>query len=170
MLLFSLPVMSGSLWPRGCSMPDLSVPHHLLKFAQVHVHCIGDAIQPSHPLTPSFPSALSLSQHQGLFQWVTCSHQMTKILEFQLQHQSFQWVFRVDFPWDWLVWSPCFPRDSQESSPAPQFKYINSLMLRLLYSPAVTTIHDHWQDHCLDYMDLCQQSNVCFLTHCLGLS
>ena len=53
-----------------CSMPDLSVPHHLPKFAQVHVHCIGDAIQPSHPLTPSSPSALNLSRHQGLFQWV----------------------------------------------------------------------------------------------------
>ena len=55
------------------SAPGLSVPHHLLKFAQVHVHCIGDAIQPSHPLTLSFPSALSLSQHQGLFQRVRCS-------------------------------------------------------------------------------------------------
>ena len=51
-----------------CSMPGLPVPHHLLKFAQVHVHCIGDAIQLSHPLMPSFPSALSLSQHVGLFQ------------------------------------------------------------------------------------------------------
>ena len=64
--------------PMDCSMPGLPVPHHLLKFAQVHVHCIGDAIQLSHPLMPSFPSALSLSQHAGLFQWVSYSHQMTK--------------------------------------------------------------------------------------------
>ena len=63
-----------------CRMPGLSVPHHLPKFAQVHVHCIGDAIQPSHPLTLS-SSALNLSQHWGLFQWVGCSHQVTKIQE-----------------------------------------------------------------------------------------
>ena len=86
-----------------CSVPGLPVPHHLSKFAQVHVHFIDDTIQPSHPLMPS-SSALNLSQHQGLFQWVGCLHQVTKILELQLQHQSFQWVFRVDFLWDQLVW------------------------------------------------------------------
>ena len=84
--------------PRDCSMPDLSVLHQLPKFAQVPVHCISDAIQPSHPLTSSSPSALNLSQHQGLFQWVSCSHQITKILEFQLKHQYFRQMFRVDFP------------------------------------------------------------------------
>ena len=83
--------------PMDCSTPGLPVPHHLPKFAQVHVHCNGNVIQPSYPLMPSSP-ALSLSQHQGLFQWVSCLYQMTKILEFQLQHQSFQWVFRGDFP------------------------------------------------------------------------
>ena len=93
----------------------ISVPHHLQKFAQMCLHCISDAILPSHPLTPFSPSALNLSQDQGLSQWVSCSYQMTQILEFQLQHQSFHWVFRVDFPEDWLVWSPCCPRDSQES-------------------------------------------------------
>ena len=72
-----------------CSMPGLPVPHHLPEFAQIHAHCISDAVQPSYPLMPSFPSTLNLSQHQGLFQWVICSHQMTKILELQLQHQSF---------------------------------------------------------------------------------
>ena len=87
--------------PMDCSTSGLSVPQYLLKFSQGHVHCISDAIQPSHPLTPS--SALSLFQHQGLFQSVRCSHHMTKILEFQLQLQSFQQVFRIDFPWDWLV-------------------------------------------------------------------
>ena len=73
-----------------CSTPGLPVPQHLPKLAKVYVHCIGDAIQPSHPLMPSFPSTLNLSQHQGLFQGVVCSHQMTKLLELQLQHQSFQ--------------------------------------------------------------------------------
>ena len=67
-----------------CSTPGLPVPLSLLEFAQVHVHCIGDAIQPSHPLKPSSLSALNLSQYQGLLQWVSCSHQVTKILELQL--------------------------------------------------------------------------------------
>ena len=62
--------------PMDCSPLGLPVPHQVPKFAQVHVHCIGGAIQPSHPLTPSSPSALNLSQHLGLFQWVVCSHQM----------------------------------------------------------------------------------------------
>ena len=69
-------------------MPDLLVPHHLLEFAQVHVHYISDAIQLSHPLTPSSPSAFDLSQHQGLSKLVVCVYQMTKILELQLQSFS----------------------------------------------------------------------------------
>ena len=68
LLLFSRPVMSDSLQPMDCSMPGLPVPHHLPEFAQVHVHCISGAIHPSYPLTPSSPSALSLSQHRELFQ------------------------------------------------------------------------------------------------------
>ena len=89
------PVVSDSTTPYTAACLA-SVPHHLSKFAQVHVHCIGDAIQSSYPLTPSSPSALNISQHQVLFQTVSWSHQMTKILEFQLPHQSFQRVFRVD--------------------------------------------------------------------------
>ena len=72
--------------PMNCSTPSLPVPHHLLKFAQVHVHRICDVIQPSHPLMPSSPSALNLSQNQGLLQWVSYLYQMTKILELQFQH------------------------------------------------------------------------------------
>ena len=82
--------------PMDYTTPGLPVPHPLHKFSQVNIHCIGDAIQPSHPLMLSSPSALNLSLHQGLFQRVGCSHQMTKILEFQLQHQSCQWIFRAD--------------------------------------------------------------------------
>ena len=117
----------------GCSMPGFPVFHHLLEFAQMHVHWVSDAIQLSHPLAPPPPLAFSLSQHQGLFQWVGSSHQVAKLLEFQLQHQPFQWIFRVDFLYDWLLCSPCHPRDSLESSPAPQFESINSSVLSLLY-------------------------------------
>ena len=88
LLLFSRPVMSDSLQPHGLQHARSPSPHYLPGFAQVHVHCIGDAVQPS--LTPSSRSALDLSQHQGFFQWVVCLHQMTKILELQLQHRSFQ--------------------------------------------------------------------------------
>ena len=103
-ILFVVVVQSPShVWlcdPMDYSMPDLPVTNHLLEFAQVHVHCIGDAIQPPDPLTPSSPSALNLSHLQGLLQWAIFSNQMTKILELQLQPQSFQWILRVDLPSD----------------------------------------------------------------------
>ena len=84
-------------------MPSFPVLHHFLEFAQTHVHWVGNAIQPSHPLLPTSPPALNLSQRQGLFQWVSSSHQVAKVLEFQLQHQSFQWTPRTDFfRMDWL--------------------------------------------------------------------
>ena len=83
--------------PRDCSTPGFPVHHQLLELAQTHVHRVGDVIQPSYPLSSPFPPAFNLSQHQGLFKWVSSSHQVAKVLEFQLQHQSFQWIFRIDF-------------------------------------------------------------------------
>ena len=82
--------------PMDCSMPRLPVHHQLPEFTQTHVHWVGDAIQPFHPLSSPSPPALNLSQHQGLFQWVSSLHQVAKVLEFQLQHQSFQWTLRID--------------------------------------------------------------------------
>ena len=84
--------------PVDCSTPSFTLPPHLPKLAQVHVHCIGDAIELSHPLIPSSPSSLNLSQHQGLFQWVGCLHQMAKIFQFQLQHQPLQLSIQGWFP------------------------------------------------------------------------
>ena len=83
--------------PMDCSTPGFPVLHYLLEFSQTHVHWVGDAIQPSHPLSPPSPPTFSLSQHRGLFQWVSSSHQVAKVLELQCQHQSFQWIFRTDF-------------------------------------------------------------------------
>ena len=142
-----------------CSMPGFPVLHHLPELAQTD-HWVGDTIQPSHPLSALSPPAFSLFQHQGLFQWVSSLHQVAKILELQLQHQSLQWIFMTDSFYDWLVGSPCSPRDSQESSITPQFESINSLVLSLLYGPALTSIHDYWKNHSFDYTDLCWQSNV----------
>ena len=98
-------------------------------FAQTHIHWVSDAIQTSYPLSPTSPPASNFSQHQGLFQWVSSLHQVAQVLDLQFYHEFFQWKFRVDFLYDWLVWFPCCPRDSQESSPTPQFKIINSSVL-----------------------------------------
>ena len=74
------------------SMPGFPVNHQLPEFTQTHVHWVGDAIQLSHPLLSPSPPALNLSQHQGLFKWVSSLHQVAKVFEFQLQHQSFRWT------------------------------------------------------------------------------
>ena len=132
---YSCSVVSNSLWPQGLQHSRPACPPPLQELAQTHVHWIGDAIQISHPLSSTSP-AFNLSQNQGLFEWVSSSHQMAKVLEFQLQHRFFQWIFRNDLFQDWLVWSPYSWRDSQESSPTPQFKSISSLALSFLFSPA----------------------------------
>ena len=110
-----------------------------------------ESVMPSNHLILSSPSppAFNLSQHQGLFQWVSSLHQVVKVLEFQLRQWSFQWILRNDFLYDWLVGSPCSPRDPQESS-TPQFKSTTSSVLSFLYSATLTSIHDYWKNHTLD--------------------
>ena len=132
------------------STSGIPVHHKLPEFTQTHVHRVGDAIQPFHPLLSPSPSAPNASQHQGIFQRVNSSHEVAKVLEFQLQHQSFQCTPRTYLLQDELVGSPCSPRDSQESSPTPQFKSINFSVLSFLHSPTLTSIHDHWKNHSLD--------------------
>ena len=130
--------------------PGLPVHHQLPEFTQTHIHRVSGAIQPSHPQSSPSPPAPNPSQHQSLFQWVNSSHEVAKVLEFQLQHHSFQRNPRTDLFQNGLVGSPCSPRDSQESSPTSQFKSINSLALSFLHSPTLTSIHDHWKNHSLD--------------------
>ena len=136
--------------PMNRSTPGLSVHHQLPEFTQTHIHRVSDAIQPSHPLSSPSPPAPNSSQHQSLFQLVISSHEVAKVLEFQLYHHSFLRNPRADLLQNGLVGSPCSPRDSQESSPTPQFKSINSSALSLLHSPTLTSIHDHWKNHSLD--------------------
>ena len=106
--------MSNSLRPMSCSMPGLPVYHQLPEFTQTHADWVGDAIQPSHPLSSPSPPALSLSQHRGLFQWVSSSHQVAKVLEFQFQHHLFTLFLSSEriASWheysDWLLLSPAF--------------------------------------------------------------
>ena len=148
-----------------CSTSNFPVPHHLLEFAQVHVHCIGDALQPSHPLMLSFPSALNISQHQGLFQWVVCSHQMTKILE----ALASALVLAVNIQgWSPLRLTGLISLLSKGLSGV--FKQ-HSLRASIFWhsaffkGPALITVCDHWGNHSLDYTDLCLQSNVSAFQH-----
>ena len=134
--------------PMDCSMLGHPVCHQLPEFTQTYVH------QWCHPTISSsvvpFSFCFHLSQHQSLFKWVSSSHQVAKVLEFQLQHQSFQWTPRTDLLWDGLAGSPCSPRDSQESSPTPQFKSINSSVFSFLHSPTLTSIHNYWKNYRFD--------------------
>ena len=136
--------------PMNHSTTGLPVHHQLPEVTQTHVHCVGDAIQPSHPLLSPSPPVLNLSPHQGFFKWVSSPNQVAKVLESQLQHQTFQWTPRTDLLQDGLVGSPCSPRDSQESSQTPQFKSINSSVLSFLYSPTLTSLHDYWENYSFD--------------------
>ena len=140
------------------NMADFSVQHHLPEFAQVHVQWIDDPIQPSYPLLSPSPSSFNLSQHQGLFQWVSFLRQVAKVLKLQLQHQSFQRVFRVEFLEDWLM--SLLSKGLSRVFPGPQSENINSSELCLLYCPALTSVDDYRKDHSLDYTDLCWQSDV----------
>ena len=134
--------------PMDCSTPGLPVHHQLLEFAQTHVHRVSDATQSPHLLLSI--SCLQSFPASGSFQMSQLFAQGAKVLEFQLQHRSFQTIFRTDPLQNGLVGFACSPRDSQEYSLIPQFKSINSSVLSFLYSPTLTSIHDHWKNHSLD--------------------
>ena len=146
---FSHSVMSNSLQPCGlqhagppCPSPTPAVHSYSCPLSQWWHPTVSSSVVP-------YPPAFNLSQHQGLFQWVSSLCQVAKLLAFQLQHSSNEYSGLISFRMDWLY--PCCPRDSQKSSPTPQFKSINSLVLSFLYSPTLTSIHDHGKNHSLDY-------------------
>ena len=117
----SLSLIISQSLPKFMSIASVMPSNHLILW------------QPLLLLSSIFPSIRDFSNESAVcIRWPT--------MEFQLQHQSFQQEFRVDFPYDWLVWSHCYPKDCQESSPAPQFKGINSLALFIFYGPALTTV------------------------------
>ena len=151
MSAMSLQSCSTLCDPMDCSLPGFPVLYYHPEFAQTHVHWVGDAIESSHPLSSPSPPAFNLSQHQDFSQWISSPLQVAKVLKLQLQHQFFQWVFRVNFLQDWLVWSTCCPRDSKKSPPAWHFESISPSELSLLY----------WQleNHIFAYPNLCQQND-----------
>ena len=156
---FSRSVVSDSATPwTAAHQASLSITNSrsLLKLMSIESGMLSNHLILCRPLLlpPSiFPSIRVFSNESVLcIRWSK--------YQFQLQHQSFQRIFRTDLLQDGLVGSPCRPRDSQESSPTPQFKSINSSVLSFLYSPALTSIHDYWKNHSFDQTHLCWQRNV----------
>ena len=123
--------------PVDCSMPGLPVHHQLPEFTQTLVRWVGDAIQPSH--LSSSPPTFNLPQHQGLFKRVSSSHQVAKVLEFQLQHQSFQWISRTDFLWDGLIGSPRTLKGLQHHSSKASVLRCSAFLIVQLSHPYMTT-------------------------------
>ena len=148
---FSSVQLFSRVWlcdPMNCSTPGLPVHHQLLEFTQTHVHQVGDAIQPSHPLLSPFIPAPNPSQHQSLFQWVNSSHEVAKILEFQLSIiPSKEHPGLISFRMDWLdllgVQGTLKSLLQHHSSKA------SISALSFLHSPTLTSIHDHWKNHSL---------------------
>ena len=142
------------------SRPSLPVHHQLREFTQIHVHQVSYAIQPSHPLSSPSPPAPNPSQHQSL-----CPKESTLHMRWP-KNWSFSFSIipskeisgLISFRMDWL--DLLAVQGSLESSPTPQFKSINPLVLSFLYSPTLTSIHDYLKNHSFDQMDFCSQSNV----------
>ena len=142
----SCPTLCDSV---NCSTPALPVYHQLPEFTQTHVHRVGDATQPSHPLSSPSPPAPNPSQHQSfpmsqLFTWGGQSTGVSASASFFPKNTQ-DWS-----PLEWTGWISLQSKDSQETSPTPQFKSINSSALSLLHSPTLTSIHDHRKNHSLD--------------------
>ena len=134
--------------PMNHSMPGLPVHHHLLEFTQTHIHRVGNANQPSHPLSSPSPPAPNASQHQSfamsqLFAWGGQSTGVSALASV-LPKNTQGWS-----PSEWTGWISLQSK-GLSSSPTPQFRSINSSALSLLHSPTLTSIHDHWKNHSLD--------------------
>ena len=136
--------------PTHCSTPVFPAFHCLLELAQTHVPLVSDAIQPSHPLSSPSSLAFNLSQHQGLFQWVSSLHQVAKYWSFSFSiSPSNEYSGLISFRMDWLDLL-AVQGTLKSLLPTPHFKIINSLALSLLHSPTLTSIHDYWKTYSLD--------------------
>ena len=149
---FNCSVVSSSLRPHGLQCTKLPCPSRTLgvysNSCPLSWWCHPTISFSVIPFSSCLQSFAASGGH--LFKWVNSSHQVAKVLEFHLQHQSFQWIFRIDLLQNGLVGSPCCPRDSQESSPTPQFESTNASVLSFLYSPTLTSIHDYWKNQSFD--------------------
>ena len=143
----------------NCSTSGFPGLHRLLEFAQTHVHWVSDAIQLSHPLLSPSPSALNLSQHQGLFQWVSSLHQVAKVLKFSFSiSPSSECSGLISFRSDWfeLLAVQGTLGESLLQHPVQKHQFFNA-------QPSLwplTSVHNYWKNHSFDYTHLCRQSNV----------
>ena len=150
-LLSSVAQLCPTPWdPTDCSMPGFPVHHHLPELPQTHVHWTGDAIQPSHPLSSPSPPAFNLSQNQGLFQWVSSSHQVAKVLEFSFSiSSSNEYSGLISFRMDWLdllaVQGTLKSLLQHHSSKASILWHSAFFIVQLS-----TSIHDYWKNHSFD--------------------
>ena len=162
--------------PMDCSTPGFLVPHHLLEFAQVHVHCISDTIQPSHPLSPSsssiFPSFRVFSNELAIcIRWpkdwsfsfsISSSNEYSGLISFRIDWfdlLSVQGTLKSvlqHYSSKTSILQCCSPWGHKELDTTEWLNNNNSL----LYGRTLTSIHDYWKNHSFDYMDLCQQSNI----------
>ena len=146
-----------------CNMPGFPGHHQLLEFTQTHVHWVGDAIQPPHPLLSASPLAFNLSQHQGndafpMSQFFTS--RWPKSIRASASASVLPANIQGCFPLELTGLISLQSKRLSESSPTPQFKSINSCVLSFLYGPNLISILDYWKKHSFDYMDICWQSNV----------
>ena len=135
--------------PMDCSTPGFLIHHQLLELAQTHVHWVSDAIQPSHPLSSPSSPAFNLAQHQGLCKWVSSSHHMAKVLEFQ--HQSFQWTPRNWSPLGWTGWTSLLSKGLSRvfsNTTVQKHQFFGTRLSSQL--KILTSIHDHWKNYSLD--------------------
>ena len=131
-----------------------------IEFAHTHVHWVSDAFQSSHPLSSPSPPVFNLSQHQGLFLWVSSSHQVAKVFSIS---PSSEFSGLISFRIGWFDLLPV--QGTLKSLLQHQFESINALVLSLLYGPTLTSIHDYWKNHSFDQMDFCQQSTISALLY-----
>ena len=136
--------------PMNCSTPCLPIYHQLPESTQTHVHCVGDAIQPSHPLMSASPPALNLSQHQGLFKWVRSSHQVAKSIGVSASASGPPVNTQDWSPLGWTGWISLQSKGLSRVFFNTTVQSINILVLSFLYSPTLTSIHDYWKNHSLD--------------------
>ena len=140
------------------STPGPPVHHQILELTQTHVHWVGNTIQPSHPLPSPSPPALNLSQHQGLFQWVSSSHQGAKVL--QLLALVLPVNIQDRFPLEWTGWISLQSKGLSRVFSSTSLQKYQFFGAQLLYSPTLTNINDYRKNPSFDYTDLCWQSNV----------
>ena len=155
--------------PMDCSTQGFPVHRQLLELTQTHVHRVSDAIQPPHPLLFWSPPAFNLSQHQGLFQWVSSSHQVAKVIRASALASVLPMNIQDLFPLGLIGLISLLSKGISRVFSSTIIQNHQFFSTPFLYGPTLTSVHDYWKNHNFDYMNLRWLSDVCFLIHCLDL-